>query len=283
MLNYKLKIQFSSYEITNNFFPVLCCFCVLNIIYFTGSRRKTSKFPFQPKQLFENDYQNRHHPKICTLILYPPRLTNTSTLSLEIRGRSIILRKHHLYPLEDKVSSFQFRNYNFIVFLAAPDKRSVSLTSDAPLTIPKRCSKVVDPPINNTQSPNDVSYNHLEMHNSTHHDLRDSGISLPDSSLLNNFNSLAYEAHDIRFDLTNEQNFFYGPNTNIKKEEVDNPPPIPPKSHLSMHQYNIDTSSILQQSSNNSTMVQDGLNSDYLVPPHQPQEEDDGNKPDNVE
>lgn len=164
-----------------------------------------------------------------------------------------------------------------------PDKRSVSLTSDAPLTIPKRCSKVVDPPINNTQSPNDVSYNHLEMHNSTHHDLRDSGISLPDSSLLNNFNSLAYEAHDIRFDLTNEQNFFYGPNTNIKKEEVDNPPPIPPKSHLSMHQYNIDTSSILQQSSNNSTMVQDGLNSDYLVPPHQPQEEDDGNKPDNVE
>lgn len=141
-------------------------------------------------------------------------------------------------------------------------------------------------PINNTQSSNDVGYS--EMHNSSHHDLRDSGISLPDSSLLNNFNSIAYEAHDIRFDLTNEQNFFCGPN--IKKQEVDNPPPIPPKSHLSMHQYNIDTSSILQQSSNNTT-AQDGLNlninlndnSDYLDPSVHQHQEEDGNKPDNIE
>lgn len=63
------------------------------------------------------------------------------------------------------------------------------------------------------------------------HDLRDSGISITDSSHLNNFNHTCYEDFELR---THQQEMNINSSPKESSPKLENPPPIPPKVAISV-------------------------------------------------
>lgn len=68
---------------------------------------------------------------------------------------------------------------------------------------------------------------------SENHDLRDSGISMSDHSTLNNFNNSSYEDFDLNAH-QQEMNIHASP-IEDGSPKIENPPPIPPKSNVSLN------------------------------------------------
>lgn len=124
---------------------------------------------------------------------------------------------------------------------SAPDKRVQSLPNEIPPHIPKRGQKKSISLSNNDYLPLDGSPSDgsLSLSSSNglitqieNHDLRDSGISMTEPQL-NNFNA-CYEDFELRGGggHPTELNINSSP-PDENDTQIENPPPIPPKSNLS--------------------------------------------------
>lgn len=145
----------------------------------------------------------------------------------------------------------------FVIFdhsFLAPDKRVQSLPNEIPPNIPKRSQKksasslghIDYLPLEGTPSDGNVSLSSTNGLTTQigNHDLRDSGISMTEPQL-NNFN-VCYEDFELRGGGGGQQTELNINSSPPEEDEpqLENPPPIPPKSNLS---FSMDLNSSLER------------------------------------
>lgn len=136
--------------------------------------------------------------------------------------------------------------FNKCPFFKAPDKRVAPLLTELqPPNIPKRGQKkslgnitvensLILQNFKENSKSNSITNSHSDSIVVDDHDLRDSGISMTDQSNLNNFNNTCYEDYELNSH-QQEMNINSSPNEGAVSPKTESPPPIPPKSNLSLN------------------------------------------------
>lgn len=125
-----------------------------------------------------------------------------------------------------------------------------------PPNIPKRGQKKNNILNNDTTTHVNMKSNNSLCANtqieSDNHDLRDSGISMSDQSNLNNFNNTCYEDFDLHL---HQQEMNINSSPNAESPKAESPPPIPPKSNLSLNS-SFDFGNSLERKKSDNTLLE---------------------------